>query len=119
MRTRAATARLPSRAGRIWTGVGLLLCVAHLAFLTGVSVFDRGRLAADWPEALPWLLVAAAPLVLGLIGLRRPGTLLWAGAITFPLALTSLAGAMLPIVLPGICFLVAYGSSTTLPTKAG
>lgn len=102
---------VPTSEGRVWTVLGLVLAFAHLSWLSGIALFDDGALSQDWVETLPWILIVAMPTLLAGVGLRNPRSLKWAAGVSFPLALISLAGATLPLVLPAVCYLAGYFSS--------
>lgn len=103
--------RNPTPRGKAWTWVGLALAAGHLTWLSTIGLVDHGQLAADRLETLPWLLLVAVPGVLGAVGLRKPDALKWAAAVSFPLALVSLGGATLPLILPAMFYVVAYAKS--------
>jgi hypothetical protein len=109
-------ARRSSFAGQSWTIVGLVLAAAHLALLASVALFDDGRLAEDWVETVPYLLLAAMPAVLAAIGLRNPGALVAAALVSVPLSLISMAGATLPLIIPALCYVAAYITSADAHT---
>jgi hypothetical protein len=103
--------RRPTTASRGWTIAGLLLATIHLGLLCSVSLFDAGRVVADWPERVPWLVYVAIPAVFAGAGLRNPSALRVAGIISIPLSVISLAGATLPLLLPALCYAIAYGTA--------
>ena len=105
----------PSRIGSTWVGIGLGLAAAHLAALTGIALFDNGRLVSDWLGTSVWLAIAALPAALAIVGLRNRGCLLAAAIISLPLALISLAGATLPLIFPALCYLAGYIASHPSP----
>ena len=108
-------AKRPTRSGAAWTGVGLGLAATHLALLTGVALFDDGRLVSDWMGTSVWLLIVAMPAILAAIGLRNPSALVGAAVISLPIALISLAGATLPVIFPALCYLAGYIASERDP----
>ncbi len=99
----------PTSRSRRWAIVGLCIALLHLGWLGAIGLFDGGRLADEWQGTLAALGVIAFPAVVAWLGLRWPGLLLAAGLISLPLAFVSLAGATLPLIVPAICYLVAYG----------
>jgi hypothetical protein len=73
---------------------------------------------SDHPiRSLPFVALVSLPVALGTIGLRRPTALLAAGALSMPLSLLSLAGATLPLLIPGVLYLVAYGRAHVGQTR--
>jgi hypothetical protein len=102
---------VPTPAGRAWTAIGLLVALVHLAWLSGIALFDNGALSRDWAETVPWILIVAMPAILAGAGFRNPPALTWAAGVSLPLALISLAGATLPLLLPAVCYLTAYLAS--------
>jgi hypothetical protein len=87
--------------------IGILLGLGWTVVLGFVSLTDGGTLTSDWIERVPWVLFAAFPAVLAIIGLRgSPEALFTAAIISIPLALMSLAGATLPLLIPA-CFYFA------------
>jgi len=107
--------RTSSAKSRGWVLIGLALAAAHLIVLSGIALFNDGRLGADWLETLAWLAIVAMPGVIAGAGLRNPAALPWAAGISFPFALLSLAGATLPLILPAICYLLGYAASGRPP----
>jgi hypothetical protein len=100
--------RRVTTASRAWTIAGLFLATLHLGLLCSVSLFDAGRVVADWPERVPWLVLVAIPAALAIAGLRNPSYLRAAAIISVPLSVISLAGATLPLIIPALCYVVAY-----------
>lgn len=88
---------------------GVLIAALDFVAVCLIGLFDEGTLATDWVEKVPWLLLAAIPAGLGLLGLRKPPLLLGAGLITFPLAILSLA--TMPMIASAMCYLMGYGKS--------
>jgi hypothetical protein len=100
----------------MWVGFGLGFALLHLLLLCGVALFDDGQLAGDWVETLPWLAIVAMPAVIAAVGLHNASALPWAAGISLPLSLLSIAGATLPLILPAIFYLLAYGAAAR-PTE--
>ena len=103
---------------RAWLAIGLVLAVVHLAALSGIALFDDGRLSEDWRETIPWLAIMALPAALAGVGFRVPAALPWAAGTSLPLALLSLAGATLPLLLPAVFYLLAYSAAARSPIEA-
>ena len=123
------------------TGKGGALGIAgSRAFVTAVGavVVSAGgglgvlRLIGDAPElrgveaasgAFALGAVMAAPGLLALLSLAdRPALLLPAGVLLVPLSFVSFAGVTLPLLVPAVMLLVAYGrrcSGHTYPGQAG
>ncbi len=100
-----------------WIGVGINL--VWTLFLAGLGLFSGGALDPQWPIALIFVCLTAVPAVIAILGLRgRAGLLLTAGIVCVPMSLMSLAGATLPLLLPGICYFIAYYRSAQKPTYA-
>jgi hypothetical protein len=98
----------PRGNGSTWVTIGLVLAAVHLAGLAAIALFDNGQLVSDWLGTSVWLVIAAIPAVLAIVGLRRRGFLIGAAIISLPLALISLAGATLPLVFPAFCYVAGY-----------
>lgn len=71
--------------------------------------------------AVAWAAVLAAPGVLALLALaHRPVLLLPAAIMLVPLSFLSLAGVMLPLLIPAVMLFTAYGRrSAGLPARRG
>ena len=91
----------------VW--IGITLGLGWTLFLAGLGLFSDGSLDPQWKTALIFVLLAASPSVVALIGRDRPGGLLAAGLISAPLSLMSLAGATLPLLIPAIFYFSAAG----------
>ncbi|HET7482345.1 MAG TPA: hypothetical protein VFK89_05730 [Actinomycetota bacterium] len=102
MSTPRATARRLPASGWIGVGLGLAWC----CFLAGLGLFSDGRLDAQWPYALAFVLVAASPAVLVAASRNRAG-LIVATVSTLPIAMLSLAGATLPLLIPALFYIAA------------
>ena len=93
-----------------WFAVGLN--AAWTLFLAGLGLFSDGALDPQWRTALLFVGLAGLPAVVAIFGLRgRPALLLTAGIICLPLSFMSLAGATLPLLLPGCLYLISYARS--------
>lgn len=110
--------RMPSTRSRAWLAIGLVLALVHLTVLSGIALFDNGRLSQDWLETVPWLVIVAMPAVLAGAGFRNPVSLPWAAGTSLPLAFLSLAGATLPLLLPAFFYLLAYAAASRAPIEA-
>ena len=94
------------------TTVGALVVAAGGALgllrFAGGGPFERGLEAAAGALALGAVL--AVPGVLALLSLAdRPALLLPAGILLVPLSFVSFAGVTLPLLIPAVMLLVAYG----------
>ena len=90
--------------------VGLALNLALVALLFGICAFDSGRgLRPDWASCVFWCGVVAMPGVLVAIGLAKQNRdpVIAGAVIALPIALISLAGATLPILIPAIAYGIA------------
>ena len=86
---------------------------AAIALVLSVLVIANSNGVVDGPLTyLPIITAVTTPAVLGAIGLRRPRVLLAAGTMSLPLAGLSLAGATLPLIVPGVLYLVGYARSS-------
>ena len=88
--------------------IGILLEVAHLAWLSALALFDAGRLAADWDQKALAVSVAALPLipaVIGRSGRTTPLAIAAVGAVVLAFGLFSVA--TLPLIVPGVIYAVA------------
>lgn len=93
-----------------WIGVGMH--VAWTLFLAGLGLFSDGSLDENWGTALVFVGLAGLPALLAATGLRgHPVLVLSAGVLCLPLSFISLAGATLPLLLPGALYLIAYARS--------
>lgn len=92
--------------------IGVTLHGAWTLFLAGQGLFSGGTLDPQWRTALIIVCLAALPGALAVLGLRgRPALVLTAGILCVPLSFLSLAGATLPLLLPGVLYLMAYARS--------
>lgn len=88
-----------------------MLGLAWTAFLAALGMFSEGRLDPQWRTALIFVLLAGLPAFLAIFARERPNLLLTAGLISIPLALMSLAGATLPLLIPaGFYFAAAWNT---------
>lgn len=93
--------------------------------VAGAGVLGLLRLFGEAPElrgleaasgALALGTVMAVPGVLALLSLaERPALLLPAGVLLIPLSFVSFAGATLPLLIPAVMLLVAYGRRSSGP----
>jgi hypothetical protein len=91
--------------GGLLAAIGLLLGVVVAA---GNQEFQSGLETVL--VALGWAALFGAPGMLVLLGLRdRPSLLLAVGVILVPLSLLSFAGVLLPLLIPAVLLIVAYG----------
>lgn len=102
------TSRPKPRSYRVPLAIGLTIGVAHLLWLFGQALFTDGRLADDWVETIPLLVIAGAPTLFGFIGIRSREALMAAACISFPMAFLSLSGALLPLIVPAVMYLLAW-----------
>ena len=98
------------------TAVGVLVVAAGAGLGTlrfvGEAPALRGLEAAAGALALGTVL--AVPGVLALLGVGdRPALLLAAGILLVPLSFVSFAGVTLPLLIPAVMLLVAYGRRST------
>lgn len=85
---------------------------AAIALVLSALVIANSNDVLDGPSTyLPTIAAVTMPAVLGAIGLRRPRVLLAAGTMSVPLAGLSLAGATLPLIVPGVLYLIGYARS--------
>lgn len=92
--------------------IGVTLHVAWTLFLGGLGLFSEGSLDPQWRTALIFVCLAGVPAPLAIWGIKhRPALLLTAGILCLPLSLISLAGATLPLLLPGALYMTAYARS--------
>lgn len=93
-----------------WVGVGMH--IAWTLFLAGLGLFSDGALDPQWRSALIFVALAGSPAVVAIFGLQgRPALILTAGIMCLPLSFISLAGATLPLLVPGVLYLIAYAHS--------
>lgn len=93
-----------------WFAVGLN--AAWTLFLAGLGLFSDRALDPQWRTALLFVSLAGLPAVVASFGLRgRPALVLTAGIVCLPLSFMSLAGATLPLLLPGCLYLISYARS--------
>ena len=101
-----------------WVGVGMHL--VWTLFLAGLGLFSEGALDPQWRTALFFVALAGSPAAVAIFGLRgRPALILTAGIICLPLSFISLAGATLPLLLPGLLYLIAYSRSSEPSSPSG
>ncbi len=100
--------RPAERSGRRLTRVGAVLgLVAATAF--GMAIFLGSTPPERSFEPLGFPLLWSAPALLALLSLReRPVLLVPAAVASFLLSFTALSGATLVLVIPAICYGVAY-----------
>lgn len=94
------------------------LALAGLRF-AGASPPEQGLEGALGSLALGGLI--AAPGIMAILGRRdRPALLLPAGVVLIPLSFLSFAGATLPLLIPAVLFVAAYGRrSARTPSPRG
>lgn len=109
MKTRPS---FPAVAG-VFLGTAIALALSALVIANSNGVLDGPS------TYLPTITAVTMPAVLGAIGLRRPKVLLAAGTMSLPLAGLSLAGATLPLLIPGVLYLVGYARSFPHDSPAG
>jgi hypothetical protein len=92
--------------------MGVAFATSWGLFLAGFVLLSGGHLDELWRERLPWVALAMAPGMLGLLGLRYPRLLLPAGIVSIPMAFISFSLIGLPFLIPACFYLVAYGRAT-------
>lgn len=91
--------------------LGVTLNATWASALAALGLFSDGSLDPQWRTALIFVALVASPAAVALAGLKRPALLLAAGILCFPLGFISLAGAALPLFIPGALYLIAYARS--------
>ncbi|HWC13784.1 MAG TPA: hypothetical protein VG929_04230 [Actinomycetota bacterium] len=86
--------------------VGIALNLVWVAILFGICATDAGHLRRDWAGCVGWCALMALPAALAFTGLLRGsrGFAIAAAVVCAPLMLISLAGAGVPMIIPGILF---------------
>jgi hypothetical protein len=107
-----ARAPIPAIVG-VFLGAAIALVLSALVIANSNGVLD-----GPWTY-LPTITAVTMPAVLGAIGLRRPRVLLAAATMSLPLAGLSLTGATLPLIVPGVLYLVGYARSSSHDSPAG
>ena len=70
---------------------------------------DGPSLDPDWLRGLGLIAILMIPVVLALVGLRRPGALLAAGVVSMPMSFMSFSFLLFPMLIPAAIYLIAYG----------
>lgn len=85
-------------------GIGLNLVWVGVLF--AICATDAGHLRPDWAHCIIWCSIMALPAALAVTGLLKGfrGFAIAAAVLCAPLMLISLAGAGLPMIIPGILF---------------
>ena len=89
--------------------VGIAINLIWTAFLFGVCAFDDGSFREDWVSCIMWCGLVGLPAALALTGLIKAekSFVVAAASLCIPLTLISLAGAGIPMIVPGVLFGIA------------
>lgn len=88
---------------------GIASNLAWVSVLFAICATDDGQFTKDWHSCVVWSSIMALPALLATIGLvrRQSSFPVAAASLCAPLALISLAGAGLPMILPGVLYALA------------
>lgn len=90
-----------------------------IAFGVGsIPLLDRDGLSlgSDWVRGLGLIAILMIPVILALVGLRRPGALLAAGVVSLPMCFMSFSFLLFPMLIPAALYLIAYGRTASTYT---
>lgn len=88
---------------------GITLNPGWVAVLFGICATDGGHFRNDWHSCILWCSIMALPALLATIGLmrRQASFTVAAASLCAPLVFISLAGAGLPMIVPGVLYALA------------
>ena len=94
----------PFDIGLMGAAIGFLYPVV----LGALAFFDDGALDPRWTERIVFVALTCVPAAIALAARRRrPGLYVLSAVLTLPLSFLSLAGATLPLLIPGAMYVVA------------
>src|SRR5688572_17812519 len=91
------------------------ICIGSVIALGAGSfpLFDDGSLSSDWLRGVAFIAILMLPVLLAIVGLRRPGALLVAGVVSLPMPFMSFSFLLFPMLIPAALYLIAYGRVAT------
>lgn len=90
--------------------IGICLGTLIALGVGSIPLLDRRgpSLDGDWLRGLGLITILMIPVVLAVVGLRRPGTLLVAGIVSLPMCFMSFSFLLFPMLIPAVLYFTAY-----------